>query len=429
MNKKIITNTLYLSLLIGCVTSTGIPIDEEVLQKNSITYTLDTYDRYLHDFIHRDNNNFDKEYRLLSEKIDEKNPSVNIRAIDCLRGCTGYGASFYDVDYRIYYDNIANSDECIIYRRNNAKIKVRTGAFDYKKFLPENSNVKTDDDFLLLVNKYKEYNEDKDKELKSCYKIYEDNSLTSTEKDEKYTQCETDNENTNNKFEGLLKSYIFEGGLEKDKNKIQSVIADCKQAVEQASKYKENYNKCSENIKGKVDNYKKSIGYNNLKDLSLGSSYKVVDFAKDGVMIKREFNAQEMQLFSFVAAIAGKTPSSEQSYFVYTKDTNYANGDYFRNRGLYYIEDGVYKYTTVTGATNSLQALKPTKYKIIDVKEKIAEIENSCGKSDYKYIDFLKDETIIQCDITDSNYCYKDGNKKKCFEEKDGIIIPDDIMR
>ena len=165
MNKKIITNTLCLSLLIGCVantnTDTSIPIDEQVLQANSISYTLDIYDtRYY----------LDIESRLLSEKVDEKNSSIDIRALDCfIRNSSSY-----------------NSDECILFRRNTEERQDSVVKFfDYKRFLPENSSIKTDDDFLCLVKKYKKYKN----KLEDCYKINEDNSLTSTERQEKYTQC------------------------------------------------------------------------------------------------------------------------------------------------------------------------------------------------------------------------------------------------
>ncbi len=45
-----------------------------------------------------------------------------------------------------------NSDDCIVFRRNIHESRV--GYFDYKRFLPDNTIVKTDDDFLALRKYY-----------------------------------------------------------------------------------------------------------------------------------------------------------------------------------------------------------------------------------------------------------------------------------
>lgn len=63
---------------------------------------------------------------------------------------------------------------------------------------------------------------------------------------------------------------------------------------------------------------------------------------------------------------------------------------------VYYKRDGVYKYTTTMGGTNSVAVLKPTKYKIADVKNKI----------DYKT--YLKDKNILDC--YDSKFDYNSIN-------------------
>mgnify|MGYP004530249351 CR=1 FL=1 len=141
--------------------------------------------------------------------------------------------------------------------------------------------------------------------------------------------------------------------IQREKEAIKKAPEDCKQALK------------------KAENYKKSIDYDNLYNLS---EYRVVDFAKDGVFI----NYCEKY--------------SCYRYFVYTKDTNYANGDWFNYGGVYYKRDGVYKYTTTMGGTNSVAVLKPTKYKIADVKNKI----------DYKT--YLKDKNILDC--YDSKFDY-----------------------
>lgn len=141
--------------------------------------------------------------------------------------------------------------------------------------------------------------------------------------------------------------------IQREKEAIKKAPEDCKQALK------------------KAENYKKSIDYDNLYNLS---EYRVVDFAKDGVFI----NYCEKY--------------SCYRYFVYTKDTNYANGDWFNYGGVYYKRDGVYKYTTTMGGTNSVAVLKPTKYKIADVKNKI----------DYKT--YLKDKNILDCYDSEFDY-------------------------
>lgn len=49
-----------------------------------------------------------------------------------------------------------NSDECIVYRRTHTEDEV---IFDYKRFLPKNSPIKTDDDFKKWVKYFKYDNE------------------------------------------------------------------------------------------------------------------------------------------------------------------------------------------------------------------------------------------------------------------------------
>lgn len=53
--------------------------------------------------------------------------------------------------YNEYFDN---SDECVLYRRSPEYHESKVGYFDYKRFLPEKSPIKTDESFLKLVEKY-----------------------------------------------------------------------------------------------------------------------------------------------------------------------------------------------------------------------------------------------------------------------------------
>ena len=48
-----------------------------------------------------------------------------------------------------------SSDECILHRRNLHETSV--AFFDYKRFLPENSLIKTDDDFVRLIHFYQKF--------------------------------------------------------------------------------------------------------------------------------------------------------------------------------------------------------------------------------------------------------------------------------
>lgn len=45
-----------------------------------------------------------------------------------------------------------NSDNCIVFRRNMHESKV--GYYDYKRFLPDNTIIKTDDEFIILYHYY-----------------------------------------------------------------------------------------------------------------------------------------------------------------------------------------------------------------------------------------------------------------------------------
>lgn len=61
-----------------------------------------------------------------------------------------------DVKYECVYKDSENynSDECVLYRRSPEYHETQVDYFDYKRFLPESSPVKTDEHFLKLVEKY-----------------------------------------------------------------------------------------------------------------------------------------------------------------------------------------------------------------------------------------------------------------------------------
>lgn len=98
---------------------------------------------------------------------------------------------------------IDSSDECIIARRNASVKPTSVGYFNYKKYLPINSVIKTDEDFILLVDAYlylieHHYIEGSDRDIKEKYgrdcELAEE--LTRSEK----KQCEQEKENFIKKF-------------------------------------------------------------------------------------------------------------------------------------------------------------------------------------------------------------------------------------
>ncbi len=392
MNKKIITSISIISLLSACSSWTK-PYDTKLLKKNSISATVDAYYEY-------------KKVTKSKEEINEnRKGNADIVNSVCFVPIPPLflGCPFVLLDKPYDYTTLAekdsldcwylndNSDKCIVYRRNHKIEDSKVNFFDYKRFLPKDSNIKTDDDFLRLVK----YKMDKDKEVKSCDKVYEDNSLTSTERQKKYTQCMSDNKKNN--IEGLLKSYIFEGGLEEEKKQEQlkkelaqqrktEYINDCDQAEKKADEANKKANK-------KLEKYKKSINYDSLKYFN---ENEIVDIAKNGVFINY---CKEHSIYTLSCIDYGR-------YFIYTKDTNYANGDIFRNGGVFYEQDGFYKYTTITGATNSVRAYRPTKIKIKDVEKNIEEM-----KTQTNYHLYLKNKNILDCKYGYDDYIrYKDEN-------------------
>lgn len=71
--------------------------------------------------------------------------SMAERGIDFI--CVGLSTSYND-------DKKYDSDECILYRRSEKYHKSDVEYFDYKRFLGENSVIKTDEDFLKLIEHY-----------------------------------------------------------------------------------------------------------------------------------------------------------------------------------------------------------------------------------------------------------------------------------
>lgn len=357
-NKYIIFS---LSLLVGCA---PIPMDKEVLNKNSISYTMESYQNYQQIFVENVN---DVKHNIENNRIEESIPACIVVTAIYTAGIALPLCLFLskDKDYTtmaeansldcLYLDN--NSDDCIVYRRNHKKEDSKVNFFDYKRFLPKDSNIKTDDDFISLFELYNKNKEEK----QACYSEAASNMLTSFEKVEKYKQCLTDEkieENlTNYIHSGILKEKEQQKQEEKEQKRKREIIKkDCKQA--------------SEKVKLAVKKLTDYINqYNDLYNLHYA---KVVDFSTDGLMV---------------------TLNGFDRYFIYTQDKEYATNDKFRDGGVFYKKDGFYKYTTTNFSTNSISILKPTKHKIIDfenTKDKLIEKTN--------YTIYLKDKNILDCD-------------------------------
>jgi hypothetical protein len=144
------------------------------------------------------------------------------------------------------------------------------------------------------------------------------------------------------------------------KNNAAAAVAaaDCKQAKDKRD--------------ARVKEIKIALGLDtNEKNLFMNIEGKVVDFAKDGIFISNtcaDPYTAGLMFGQFGAVVAMNC--TEERRFIYTSNTDYANNAKFDNKGLVYHKAGNYKYTTITGATNSVPAYKETKYKAseIDIK-------------------------------------------------------------
>ncbi|MDR1207227.1 MAG: hypothetical protein LBK26_02325 [Rickettsiales bacterium] len=279
----------------------GQELDAELSQKADVLKILETYDKFYYDGeprarISMDTNNLNdvlRERTIISYMTE---PDINI---DCL----------YSHSYN--YFSKYNSDECILYRRENTR-KSKAGHFNYAKYLPDTA-IKSDEDFLKLFEKYREYvYRDSGNEF-SCNVS---NSVTTVERE----QCEQESKDK-------LTAYAFKGiTAEKHKN------TDCENAQSAA--------------KAKYNAILEELGTDELLVLD----YLVSDFAADGVFVN--------------SCNFGYCP-----VFAYTSD-KYANQDLFNPKQILYKRDGVYEYQTTAGGVNSVKAYRPTKYTLKDIDYK-----------------------------------------------------------
>ena len=129
----------------------------------------------------------------------------------------------------------------------------------------------------------------------------------------------------------------------------EEVLTDCKQAKEQVLK------KFYE-IKG--------------ENLTIFHKTKVIDFASDGVMLEQNCYALNTKWIFPELRNLLKNCNHGDRVFVYTDDTEYVKNEAFRDGNYLYYRDGIFKYTTVIGATNSVPAFRKSGHKINELNYK-----------------------------------------------------------
>lgn len=172
-------------------------------------------------------------------------------------------------------------------------------------------------------------------------------------------------------------------------------IADCEQAVAKAI---EKRNSISDEETYIINPYvvgatKEGI----IKNIAMGmrsstglidfGDIKVKDFAKRGVFV---------DVFDEL--------KGRYRYFIYTKNTDYATNEKFKEQDLIYKSAGNYKYTTAQGSINSVRAFKATKHKVseIDPKTYLQNKNLSCCQYDAKD---LREVGVIQSTDCSNDRC------------------------
>lgn len=126
------------------------------------------------------------------------------------------------------------------------------------------------------------------------------------------------------------------------KAKFLEDITDCEQAVEKALEYRMQLSDT------KIYTFGKGFTVNKDGFVKTSFASQIADFAKDGVFIR-------------------VYDEGWKKYFIYTKDTDYADNETFRETEFIYEKTGNYKYTATDGSTHSVPAFKATKRKVSDI--------------------------------------------------------------
>ena len=266
-----------------------------------------------------------------------------------------------------YYE----SDYCILNRRKFKSRPSKVCYFNYKKYLPQNTSIKTDNDFLRLLQKYEKLQE-KEVCQNLCYE------LTKSECSEAQNNCY---HKVWTEWEQILREYI-NGGMERE-IKAQKEAAQRKKEqkekeerearereLELQRKNEADCKQAKEKAQQKMDEITKKTGVKNFYSIDIFSSSEVVaDIAKDGVFIESDCSLE--RAFSRLeggASLLARCLNAPR-VFVYTKDTDYAIGDDLRGHDLVYAQRGNYKYQTVNGGTYSVKAYEPlSPYKWSDIQ-------------------------------------------------------------
>ena len=231
-----------------------------------------------------------------------------------------------DVNLKCIYSEVVIAPEgCDAkYGRYDSKVCF----FDYKKYLPENSEIKTDSDFLALASKYKKAGgepADIEKELAAFI-----NGGLSAKK-------------TNDAKNAQKKEKERQEQAKEKRQQDEINIAYCEQAYKKASqKSRSLYGSDFLLMKDSAGCEYVVNSQGECKYVCTEGAPRVTDFAKKGVFI-------------------------DDWAFVYTSDTDYANDDRIRHNNLVYKKVGNYKYKTVTGATRSVPAYEATQIKNYEI--------------------------------------------------------------
>lgn len=223
-------------------------------------------------------------------------------------------------DYTVVAEQNVNL-QCVYSESCNTKYSASDSSvcfFDYKKYLPENSEIKTDSDFLALASKYSKASGTYGKIEKELSAFI--NGGMSAEKQESKRKEE----------------------VAKKKRQQDTInISDCEQAYKKALQKTKNLPDGFYIMTDSNSDYGRlKVNKNGLCSQFMDSGTPTVsDFASKGVFVSRN------------------------TLFMYTNDTDYATGEAFRHNNFVYKKTGNYRYKTVTGATRSVPAYERTTIK------------------------------------------------------------------
>lgn len=358
---KIFLMTFFSIFLIsGCVeipgereAKEGAQLDAELVQKKDIIKTLEAFDKY-YDLQNREYFGYTRIKDDVGLSLSEK-PKLVL--------CYG-GRQWRYTD-----------DECKLYLRNN-KYDSKISYFNYKRYLPENI-ANNEAEFVKLFQFYKGYDgfirNEYGKKLDAC----EDVNLITVEKE----QCKKE-------AYDWFYAWAISGGARKQTNLAQK--AEQKKKEQQAinkERHEEQLADCKqakEKVAVRLKQIKTALGLNvNEKNIQYSLEGKVVDFTNEGIMISSDCSGiwANGWILGDIGVMAAAN-CTEERWFIYTKNTDYATGEKFSNKGRLYKKAGNYKYTTITGSINSVPAFRETPYMFSEVN----------------YKTYLKDKSIQKCD-------------------------------